>query len=88
MPFRCAASQGAGYLGAIVQRALKRNWPGEGFPFDVFHYEKRQPFVDADVVKGADMRMVQCCDRARFAFESIGVPDFSNLMATSRFSRV
>lgn len=42
----------------------------ERFAFHQFHYEK----VGAEIVQSANVRMVQCGDRSRFALEPVGEP--------------
>jgi len=42
----------------------------EGLPFEVLHDEVIDPVVGANVMKGADMRVVELRDRFRFPLET------------------
>jgi hypothetical protein len=43
----------------------------QGLAFQILHDQVVGPVLMADVMDGADMRMIQAGDAARFAFESL-----------------
>ena len=64
------------HLDADLQSFLERKRPfaqpiGERFPFQVLHYQEIDTVLMADVIQGADARMIQRRNRPRFPLESL-----------------
>ena len=68
--------QGAGDLDTELQRLFERqrsprNLVRERFALEVLHHEERRSLVLADVVNGADVRVIELGHRACLAFEPL-----------------
>ena len=68
--------QGVSHLDGIAQELIQRERTfreagGERLAFQVLHHQEVDAVLVADVVKGADMRVVQAGDGAGFALEAL-----------------
>ena len=67
------------WQGALLQSV------GEGLPFEVLHHQEVHALLSSDVVKRADVRMVQTGDRARFTLEALSHGDVVGEMGRQHF---
>lgn len=63
-------------LNCVLERLVERQRtllqaPAQRLPFQVLHHQEVNPAVVADVVKDADVRVLQRRDRARFPLEPL-----------------
>ena len=63
-------------LDAVLQHLIGRQRPfheaiAQGLAFEVFHDQEIRPVLVADVMKGADVRVVQGRNRAGFALQAL-----------------
>jgi hypothetical protein len=55
-------------LDRIFQRWIEGQWSLERRTLDVLHHQ----IIRTDIMQRADVRVIQCRDDARFAFEALG----------------
>ena len=72
------AGQAFGHLHGDGNHAAHRKGAGgqqfaQGFAFDQFEHQKIAAFMVADVMQGADIRMSELGDRARFIFQALAL---------------
>ena len=95
IPAWCAAASAAAISIPWVRACPDRQWTFfetslECVALEVLHYQEVHAVLCADVVKVANMRMVECGDGAGFAFEALartGLEDLDRDVRSRRVSR-